>query len=381
MLKEKFIIVTTISKTIDFFEGQIKFLNTVFDVELVSNPDDLLEFIGKREGVKVHGIKMVRNIAPLKDIISLYGLIRLFIKVKPHIVHGNTPKGGLLSMTAAWLANVPNRIYYVHGLRYEGDTGIKGWILFCLERLTCFFATDIVAVSFGIKDNLLENKITNKTPFVIGNGSANGINGEKFSKQNVHTENLREKYKISDNDLVFGFVGRLVGDKGINELVTVFKQLNVKYSHLKLLLVGPYEDDLDPLDIQTKNEIVTNDKIIAVGSQRDVKTFLNIMDIFVFPSYREGFGVSIMEAAAMGIPSICSDISGCNEIIEDGYNGTLINPKSTSELFEAMNLLINKPELVKKMKKVTRDYVLKKYSQEFVWEEALKTYNSILSKK
>lgn len=377
-MKKKLFIVSTISRTLNFFNGQVRFLNKEFNVELVTSPDDILDFVKDREGVKVHPIKMERNIAIFKDLKSLFNLISLFNREKPDAVHGNTPKGGLLSMTAAWFTRVPYRIYYVHGLRYEGNTGLKRKILMTLERVSCSFATHIIAVSFGVKENLVLNGITKKTPIVIGNGSANGIDATDFSKESIENKGLIKKHGILEKDLLFGYVGRLVGDKGINELISVFVELNKKHENIKLLLIGWFEDELDPLKETVKNQIESNKNIISVGAQNDVRPFLSIMDVFVFPSYREGFGVSIMEAATMGVPAICSNISGCNEIIEDGYNGKLINPKSTSELYEAMDYFINNPIDVNKMKEVTRDYVLKKYSQEFVWKEALNTYQKII---
>ncbi len=380
-MKKKFLLVSTVSKTLNFFSGQVDFLKSKFDIEIVSSPDDILDFVSKRENVKAHPIKMVRNISPLQDLKSLFNLISLFRKEKPYIVHGNTPKGGLLSMTAAWITKVPKRIYYIHGLRYEGDQGFKRKVLITLERISCFFATDIIAVSFGVKENLLKNNITKKIPYVIGNGSANGINPKNFSKNSIKDSGLREQYHIKNDDLLFGYVGRLVGDKGINELITVFKELNKKYDKVKLLLVGWYEDELDPLEESIRQEIEENPDIIAVGAQNDVRPFLNIMDIFVFPSYREGFGVSIMEATCMDLPVICSNISGCNEIIKDGYNGKLISTKSIPDLLEAMEFFINNSEKVEDMKKVTRDYILERYSQDFVWEKALETYQLISNKQ
>ncbi|MFH4965330.1 glycosyltransferase family 4 protein [Gaetbulibacter sp. M235] len=378
-MKKKFIIVSTISTTLNFFNGQIAFLNRFFDVELVSSPDEVLYLVSEREGVKVHPIKMVREISLFKDLKGLLQLIKLFITLKPHVVHGNTPKGGLLSMTAAWITRVPHRIYFIHGLRYEGETGLKRKIILSLERISCFFATDLIAVSFGVKENILKNRISKKIPQVIGNGSANGINPDIYSRHSLTQENLRETYKISQNHLVFGFVGRLVSDKGINELVTVFIELNKTHPNIKLLLVGWYEDELDPLQEHIKQEIITNENIIAVGAQKNVLPFLNMVNVFVFPSYREGFGVSIMEAAAMELPVICSDISGCNEIIKDGYNGKLIQHKSTSALMKAMESFIKKPEQIKQMGEVTRDYILKKYNQKDVWKEALNTYQKVVN--
>ena len=255
-MKKKLLIVSTVSTTLNFFGGQIEFLNNEFDVELVSSPNDQLYGISQREGVKAHGVKMMREISLLKDLKSLFQLISLFKKVKPDIVHGNTPKGGLLSMVSSWVARVPHRVYYVHGLRYEGDFGIKRKILMNIERISCYLATNIISVSHGVKGNLAKDKITKKDILIIGNGSANGIDSIEYSRESIEDEGLRGKYNIADSDLLFGYVGRLVGDKGINELVTVFSELNKTHKHIKLLMVGWYEDLLDPLQEHIKKEII-----------------------------------------------------------------------------------------------------------------------------
>ncbi len=377
-MKKKFIILTTIPETFHFFKGQINFLNNVFDIELVSSPGEKLRFFGEKENVVVHPLKMERKISLFKDFKSLIKLILLFKRLNPEIVHGNTPKGGLLSMLASWLTNVPHRIYYIHGLRFEGSSGIKGKMLEFIERFTCLLATDIFTVSFGVKENLLRTGITKKEVNVVANGSINGIDAEYYCSKNVKEEGLLATHQITKNTLTFGFVGRLVGDKGINELISAFKEINIKYTNTKLLLVGWFEDTLDPLQKITIKEINNNKNILAVGAQSDVRPFLKIMDIFVFPSYREGFGVSVMEAAAMNLPVISSDISGCNEIIIDGFNGILIPPKSTTALIDAMESFVKHPEQIRVMRKATRDFIIKKYSQEHVWEEALALYQKII---
>ncbi len=380
-MKQKFLLVTTVPVTLNFFRGQVNFLNDFFDVALVSSAaDGLLKEIGTREKVGTHAVEMERDIAIIKDLKSLFQLVRLFKQQKPAIVHGNTPKGGLLSMIASWAARVPHRIYFVHGLRYEGNKGLKGKILLNFERLSCYLATDIVAVSHGIKKSMAANNITQKEIKIIANGSANGIIPDHFSKAALPNTNLRETYGIQKNSMVFGFVGRIVKDKGINELVTAFLKVHKKYAHTKLLLVGWYEENLDPLDPAILLEINNNPNIIAVGAQADVRPFLTLMDVFVFPSYREGFGVSIMEAAAMELPVISSNISGCNELIEDGYNGILVTPKSENSLKQTMIYVLEHPEELQKMGAVSRARILEKYNQKLVWEQALQTYGSIAEK-
>ncbi|MEO9021796.1 MAG: glycosyltransferase family 4 protein [Ginsengibacter sp.] len=378
-MKKKFIIITTVPVSLAFFKGQIQILKEKFEVELISSPGVNLDQMCDREKVKGHAIKMKREISVLNDIISLIQLIFTFSKLKPYIIHGSTPKAGLLSMIAGWCVQVPVRIYYLHGLRYQGTSGFKRWFLRSMEKISCFFATDIFSVSEGVRKILLKDRITRKKINLIGNGSVNGIDTNYFSPANRDIPDLKKEYKLLPSHFVFGFVGRLVSDKGINELVEAFMLVYENYSNARLLLVGNFEHELDPIKEGIKNEIFTNPKIIFVGYQTDIRPYLKMMDVFVFPSYREGFGISLMEAAAMEVPAISSDIIGCNEIIEDGFNGKLILPRSKEDLLKAMENFMEDSLLVKQMSSVSRNSIIEKYEQNRLWKETLAEYVRISS--
>ena len=379
-MKKKFLIVTTVPLSLGFFRGQIQVLKKEFDIELVSSPGKQLKEICNEENVFGHAITMKREISVFNDIRSLFQLLFLFKKIKPTVIHGSTPKAGLLSMFAGWLMNVPHRIYYIHGLRYQGDKGFKRKLLIKMEKMSCYFATDIVAVSRGVKKLLKEEGITDKQVSVIWNGSINGVDINYFSNNNNDILNLKKNYKIDKDNFVFGFIGRMVGDKGLNELIKAFVKVNSKNPATKLVLVGDFENLLDPVKRSTKNEILSNKHIIFAGFQSDVRPFLKMMDVFVFPSYREGFGVALMEAAAMGVLSISSNIIGCNEIIINKYNGLLIPPKSTTNLISAMETLVENPKLIKQMSNVTRQYVIDKFEQNNLWLKTLAFYSDIVNK-
>lgn len=378
-MKKKFIIITTVPISLSFFKGQIQILKETFDIELISSAGKNLKKIAKQERVSSFALEMKREISILHDIKSLLQLISLFLKRKPYVVHGSTPKAGLLSMIAAWLTKTPVRIYYIHGLRYHGATGIKKKILMVMEKLSCFFATNVFSVSNGVKSELKANKITNKEIKVIWNGSVNGIDTKYFSTENTSNEQIKEKYAILDQDFVYGFVGRLVSDKGINELVRAFLKVNLKHKNTKLLLVGSFEDLLDPLEEKVKNEIENNPAIIYAGYQSDIRPFFKLMDLFVFPSYREGFGVSLMEAAAMGVPAISTNIIGCNEIVKNAYNGLLILPKSENDLLKSMLFLLESETTLNEMAKVCRHYVIDKYEQQELWQKTMKAYTQLIN--
>ena len=375
--KDKFLIVTTVPGSLHFFKGQVGVLKSKFDISVVSSPLSGLKQFSELEKVKAHEINMSREISAFKDFKSLLKFIKLFIKIKPKIVHGNTPKGALLSMIAGWLTRVPCRIYCVHGLRYQGSTGLKRRLLIGMEYIACSLATNVYSVSFGVKKALVEDGICNKKINVIWNGSANGIDISRFSLETVDDTGLRMKYNLKPDDFVFGFVGRIVKDKGINELIEAFVKVNKKYKHAKLLLIGKYED-LDPIKEETNIAIKTNKNIIYAGFQKEIKPFLKMMNVFVFPTYREGLATSLLEASAMSKAIISTDATGCYEVIKDGYNGRVIPVKSKTKLRDAMIELIENPLLVQKFSAESRKSIIERYEQEEFWKKALESYTKII---
>ena len=374
MRKKKLFIITTIPLSLIFFKGQLALLKEEFDVTLISSPEKGLYQTAAQYNVACKGIVMKREIALLNDFISLLRLIGYFVMKRPDIVHGNTPKGSFLSMIAAWICRVPTRIYYVHGLRYQGVTGFKRKLLMAMERVSCKLATSVYAVSHGVKEVMHEDKITKKEIQIIWNGSINGIDGVFFNSQIVDSNNLKKQYGIAEDDFVFGFIGRVVKDKGINELVSAFKTISNDYNNVKLIIAGNFEETLDPLLPEIKNEIHANPNIILVGFLTDIRPFYKMMDLFVFPSYREGFGISLMEAAAMNVPSISSDIIGCNEIIAHGVNGFLIPSKNEKILYETMLYCFQNKNIVEKMASATRNIILSKFEQKQLWDKTIASY-------
>lgn len=366
---KKFFFVTTIATSLNFFKGQYQLLSEDFDITAIaSHKDDLLK-IGENNGIKTHYIPMEREISLFKDFYSLICFICYFIKERPYIVHGNTPKGSLLSMIAAWVTRVPVRIYMCHGLRYQGCGGFKRKLLMFMERISCRCATEVMCVSNGIKEVLIEDKITNKEPVVIWNGSVRGIDTIKFNPDNFKdNSNLEQQYNLNENDFILTFVGRIVKDKGINELVEAVNILHSKYANVKLLLIGRFENTGNPVSDITKKIIDESDFIIATGPQSNIASFLSITDLFVFPSYREGFGLSLMEAGAMGIPSLASNIPGCNEVVIDGQTGILIPSHSSQAIIDSIEKLYNNRELLNKIKSNCRNSIIERYEQNKLWQ-------------
>ena len=385
---KKLIRITTVPLSLKvLLKGQLRFMaSNGFDVKGVSSEGEELREVHENEGIAVEAITMSRKITPFQDLKSLWEMWNFLRKEKPQIVHTHTPKAGIIGMLAARLAGVPHRLHTVAGLPLMEVTGTKRKILNFVEKLTYSSATRVYPNSKGLYDFILQNNFTQSNKLkIIANGSSNGIDTTIFSPAQVtETERvtLREKLNIQPNDFVFVFVGRIVSDKGINELIKAFSELqaveNNEPTGIKLLLVGGLENDLDPLNPETLAEINQNKDIISVGFQQDVRSFFAIADALVFPSYREGFPNVVMQAGAMGLPSIVSDINGCNEIIIEGENWLIIPSKNVEKVKEKMLTLAKDKNLYTKLKGNSRRMIENRYEQSVVWNALLEEYEGLL---
>ena len=368
---KKLIIITTVPMSLaTLVKGQAKYLSSYFDVKLVTSFSEKNQEISKAEGVELKSIDMTRQITIIKDLKALIELYKYFKNQKPDIVYTFTPKAGLLGMMASFLSRVPVRIHNVVGMPLMEATGKKFILLKFIERLTYFFSTNLFCNSFGLKKFINEN-LTKKDVKVIAQGSINGVDTEFFKNTKTLDEQelIRDKFKIDKKDFVITFVGRIVKDKGINELIEAFVNLSKKYNNLKLLLVGDYEEHLNPIKNENKILIDSLDSIITVGFQNDIRDFLSITDLFVLPSYREGLPNSLIEAGSFGIPLLATNINGCNEIIDDGITGILVEKKSAKKLEEAIDKLLEDKELYNSIKLKVRDRIIEKYEQKYFWNE------------
>lgn len=380
MGKRKFFITTTIPASLNFFKGNLSFLSQYYDVTAISSNRDFLMEVGKREGVNVFYIPMVRPISLFVDIVCLFKFIFFFIKERPYIVHGNTPKASFLSMISSWLVRVPIRIYMCHGLRYQGENNkYKRMLLMWMEKISCLCATKVICVSNGVKHTLIEDNICScKKAIVVHFGSASGIDIDFFDKNNKNIDTaIDKKLGIKDTDFVFVFIGRIVKDKGISELVEAFSKLSSIYDNIHLILVGPTNSEYNRISIETEQKIKLLKNIHEFGSQKDIRPYLFAADALVLPSYREGFGMVLIEAGAMSVPVIASNIIGCNEIVIPGKNGDLVEPKNVDSLFNIMQRWINNPNYVKKMSLNARGLVVERYSQKNVWNALLAVYDKV----
>lgn len=387
IIKPKLFRTTTVPLSLKvLLKGQHRFMSSNgFEVVGVSSKGQELNDVYKEERVSVVNIEMTRTISLIKDLKSLWNFYKLCKKEKPIIVHSHTPKAGIVGMLGAKLASVPIRLHTVAGLPLMEAKGTKRKILDFVEKVTYASATKVYPNSKGLYDFILQNKFVDKKKLkIIGNGSSNGINTSFFSPHQVSKETqnqLKEELNITNNDFVFIFVGRLVTDKGINELVTTFSKISKEKKNIKLLLVGSFESDLDLLKNETLNEIDNNRSIISVGYQKDVRPYFTIANVLTFPSYREGFPNVVMQAGAMGLPSIVSNINGCNEIIEEGKNGTIIPVKDNNAIYDAMQRMIENESFYKQLKSNAREMITSRYEQNLLWQDLLLEYKSLLKEK
>jgi len=381
-MNKKLIRITTIPMSLKhLIKGQMAFMSkNGFDVIMISSDGKELKDVIENEKCSHFIIPFTRKITPIKDLIATFRLYRLLIKEKPDIVHTHTPKAGLVGMLSSFLARVPVRIHTVAGLPLMEAVGLKRIILNFVEKLTYKCSTKVYPNSYGLKKIVLNYKFTSENKLkVIGNGSSNGIDTSFFDPKLFSPKEknkLKSELGIERNDFVFIFVGRLVTDKGINELVEVFNELCSDLKSIKLLLVGPFEDELDPLSEKTKLLISSHDKIISVGYQNDVRPFFAISNSLVFPSYREGFPNVVMQSGAMGLPSIVTDINGCNEIIQTDYNGIIVPSKDIDSLKMAMSRIFQDKELYLKCSEKSRLSIVNNYDQKLYWNTLLNEYES-----
>lgn len=361
----KIIRACTVAQSVGFFVGLIPELSGM-GFEVVSVSSDGPELEGVREaGARTVVVPMARHISPFKDLKSLWRMVRVFRKERPAMVHSMTPKAGLVCMMAAWLTRVPVRVHTFTGLVFPTSTGLKRRILMATDWLTCACATHVIPEGEGVKADLLNNGITRKPIKVLGYGNVKGIDLYRFDPQKQEIVAEADKLR-KDGIFTFIFIGRLVGDKGINELAEAFERLHNDYPATRLLLIGPEENELDPLKPETIERIKRCDAIEAVGSQSDVRPWLVASDALVFPSYREGFPNVVIEAGAMGLPSIVTDINGSREIIIDGQNGVIVPSKSAEALYVAMKEFVTARDKTASMAAAARPLIASRFEQGYV---------------
>jgi len=380
----KLVRITTVPISLKFLiTGQMCFMkNKGFDVVMMSADGEEIEEVQKVEGCPHKIIPLTRKITPAADLKALWILYKELRKIKPDIVHTHTPKAGLIGMMASWLARVPLRLHTVAGLPLESTTGLKRKLLLFIEWLTYKCSTEVWPNSNSLYEFIETNSLASSNKLhVIGKGSSNGIDVSEFHRDTLTKEileNVKRSISFDAKFTYFLFVGRIVKDKGIEELVRAFENLQSSFNDIKLILVGPLESDLDPLSPGSTESIESNPSIISTGFSSNVKYFMHLCDYFVFPSHREGFPNVPMQAALMNCPVIASRINGNVDIVDHEVNGLLHEKGNKQELQEKMLYALQHPLIMKEQSERLKEKITDNYDRKVIHELIFERYKGKL---
>lgn len=373
--------VVTIPITIkSFFVPQLKYLSdNGYDVTVVCGYDkDLGKILGEK--IKYKAIDIPRGISIVDSIQAIIGLKNFFMKSSFNIVQYSTPNASLYASIASRRANIPIRIYHLMGYKYQGTTGILKIILKSFERISCRLSTSVECVSNStLKLGIEENFFNKNMATVVGAGSTGGVDLNKF---NIHQKAEwrkvnRERMGLLNSDIVLGFCGRVTKDKGIDELFEAYLKVRV-YSNIKMLIVGDFEDEKS-LNQELLRTIRYDDNVIFQPRTQEVEKYFAMMDVLILPSYREGFGNVIIEAAAMGIPTLASNIPGPSDVIINNCTGLLHEVKNSKDIEMKLNLLVSSINLINEYGLNAYKNVIKHFSSEIINKAILKQKNLYLN--
>ena len=377
----KVVLLTTAPLSLRFLRGHIRLLQeNGADVFVIASPSPILDAFAVDHGVEVSGIEMQRRIAPFRDLVALCRLIYRLRRIRPDIVHAHTPKAGLLGMLAALIAMAPIRLYHIHGLPLMTAGGIKRWLLWMCDAIACRLAHQVFCVSQSIMHAVKSEGICRAEKLaILANGTIDGIDSAEQYNPNRFPPStrlaLRRSLNIAEGARVVGFVGRIVKDKGIYELLEAFSQLSNEFDDLHLLIVGLFEGH-QPITLEAKATIEGDSRIHLVGFTEDPAPYYTLMDVLAFPTYREGFGLVAAEASALEVPVVATSIPGCVDAVCDGVTGTLVPPKDARALATAIAYYLRNPELSRQHGNAGRKRVLQDFQPEQVREALWRRYSS-----
>lgn len=367
----------TTAFSVMLIRDQVKYVASHgFNIKVVCNNSGNQSY----DGIPIKLIPFEREISPYKDAVSLYKLYRYLKVEKPEIINFGTPKAGLIGMIAGYLARVEQRIYIIRGLRLETVGGLKRTVLVLSEKVACKLSTHVMVISDSLEETLVGQRIVDPDKVVrIGRGSSNGIDLEKFNPAHLDQDkrnDLRIELDLKDEDIVIGYVGRITKDKGINELVLAFCRLAREHKNVKLLLIGEHEDG-DPIAREHRETIVNHERIIHCAYTARPEYYYSLMDIFAFPTFREGFGNVSIEAQAMGVPVVTFNVTGARDTVLDGKTGLIADSTDETGLFESVDRLISHPLLRMRMAANARNFVVENFDRK-VMQEALLDFYQLL---
>ncbi len=382
----RIVYVATSPLFLNFFRGQVRFLKERgFEISVVCSPGEMLEKFAEHEQVRGYGVEMPRRITPVQDLFALTRLYAIFRTLRPHIVHANTPKGGLLGTVAAQLCRVPVRIYHIRGLPFVTASGRRRALLRWSEKVSCRLAHSVLCVSHSLREVVVQEGLCPPDKVrVLASGSGQGVDADRQFNPCHYSDAMRRALRaqlgIPADATVVGYVGRIVRDKGMGELAEAWHSLRAQYPELYLLLVGDFEPQ-DPVPENVRRAFLEDDRVTITGWVADTAPYYAIMDVLILPSYREGFPNTPLEASAMELPVIATRIPGCVDAVADGVTGTLVPPQDANALHEAIARYIRLPELRAQHGRAGRDRVLREYRPEVIWQALLEHYRILLEER
>jgi len=377
---------STVAETLEFINGQSSYMKERgFEIHAIASPSELLIQFGDREQITVHSVNMPRQITPLKDLYALFHLRQHLRQIRPQIIHAYSPKGGLLGMISAWLAGVPVRIYHIYGLPLMTAVGYKRSLLWLSEKISCLLANQVLCVSHSIREVAISENLCPQSKIkVLLKGGVTGVDAANhFNKANLGTDvrfATRKQYDIPANALVVGFVGRIVRDKGLAELVGAWKILSSEFPNLHLLVVGPFEPQ-DPVPEDVEYTLKNDPRIHLTGRRSHISPLYTAMDIFALPTYREGLSTVILEAAAMELPVVATRIPGCIDAMQEGVTGSLVPPHDAKALADAIRTYLQNSKLRHQHGQAGRELILRDFLPEAMCKVIYQEYIRLLTKK
>ncbi len=370
--KLRLCIVTTVGTSIQsLYRGRLEYLREQgFDVTVVCAPSELDDDIRAR-GVRLHTVRLTRSITPMSDLRAIFSLWRLFRRERFDVVEVSTPKAALVGSIAGWLARVSCTIHVLRGLAYEGQRGWRGRVLRASAAIPCRLAHQTISISDSAREVAYEDGLCRPGSIsVLGSGSYNGVDLERFAPARRSLGSaVRAAHGIAAGAVVIGFMGRMTRDKGLVELVRAFEQLRstTPDAELVLALVGDYEQrDRPPPGIIEAVE--NNPNIVHIHWQTDPVPCLAAMDVFVLPTHREGLGNVLLEAAAVGLPTITTDATGCRDAVQAGVTGLQFPVGDVDRLGDALRRLVADADLRRTMGAAGRRWVAEHFDQQSVWK-------------
>jgi len=374
--------------TLILMRGQLAYLRrSGFEVSVISSPREAhwsLEQIAQQEQVQAVPVPMERGISPVQDLAAAWRLYRTLRRLRPDVVNAGTPKAGLLVGLAAWLARVPVRVHTLRGLRSETSSGMKGAMLHLAELIACRTAHRVICNSPSLRDRAIALGLTDpRRSLVMGKGSSNGVEIARFQTNDGlvrRAAELRAYLDLPAGAPVIGFVGRLAHDKGIAELIGAFDLLRAKCQELRLLLLGAKEAG-DPLPAKVHERLDRDPQIVCTGAVPDAAPYYQLMTVYALPTYREGFPNSVLEAQAAGLPVVTTRATGAVDSILDGVTGILVPPGDPKALADALQRLLEDPELAARMGRAGRERVVRDFRPEAIWEALGTLYRDLLRER